>query len=485
MRKRLQELAARTQALRQDMWRTHGMEASRGKQLAFSVARVISITLSGLKENRIMARAAALSFSSLLGLGPMIALAALLSGFVLDKTQPDMAQETIENLIAYIAPQVTLAAEGDSSARQQGEFSEMISQFIQASQSGTVGIGGTLVLILIVIQLFISIEDAFNDIWGVSKGRSTGSRIVFYWTFVSLGTVLVFAGVALALSELIQINERLSEFAQDLSGSKTFGSWLAESGRQLAGILLASSALSAFFKFMPNTKVEWKAAFAGSLFTVTCFVLNNALAFLYIERIAMQRTLYGSLALPLILMIGLFTFWFCLLLGGKLSFAIQNARFRSGRVVWDELSPASQESLCLLLLGQVARRFREGEEPPSTASLSESNNIPSALTEAALARLSSLGLASIIPNKEQDISQDQSYQPAKPLEKISLLRFKRSFETCGEDMEAITDFTKEPIVELYRSLLHRARTDSIGSLSLSEALQRTDRTSQSKGEGPR
>ena len=47
------------------------------------------------------------------------------------------------------------------------------------------------------LLLFKSIEDTFNDIWGIRLGRSLLMRIVFYWTILTLGAVLFFASVAL------------------------------------------------------------------------------------------------------------------------------------------------------------------------------------------------------------------------------------------------------------------------------------------------
>lgn len=470
MRERIKSLVSKLKILKRDMWRLHGNEGKSRKSVIYSIARVISITLSGLKENRILARAAALSFSSLLGLGPMIALAVLISGFVLDQSEPGMAQDTIERIVSYIAPQVALQVPSED-GEETDEVGEMISQFIQASQSGTVGIGGTIILMVIVIQLFMSIEDAFNDIWGVAKGRSLASKIVLYWTVITLGTITIFAGLAIAVSELMQLNTRLSEFTEGIPGSETVTSWIATYGRMLGNVVLVSALLSFFYRFIPNTRVEWKAAFVGALFTVTCFVINNSFAFFYIERVALQRTLYGSLALPIILMIGLFTFWLCLLLGGKLSFAVQNARYKSGRVVWDELSLASQESLCLMLLAQIGRRFQDCEKPLSTLELANTNNLPLALTEAALGHLSDLGLASTIPVKDKEISKEHCYQPARPLEKIGLLEFRERFESHGESPDEQFFESRDPLVGTYHHLLNQARSQSIGTLTLAEAIE--------------
>ncbi|MBD5780747.1 YihY/virulence factor BrkB family protein [Pelagicoccus sp. NFK12] len=468
MNPRFQKIVSKARILQKEMWRHHGETLSKRRSVAFAIGRVIAITLSGLKENRLLARAAALSFSSLLGLGPMIALAVLLSGFVLNQAEPGMAQDTIERIVSYIAPQVSLT-EGEATA-DESSLSKLISDFITASQSGAVGIGGALVLGVIVIQLFITIEDAFNDIWGVSKGRKLMTRIVLYWTVITLGTVLVFAGIALAVTKLIELNNQFIAFTEGLPGSETVNSWLSVYGAKIGGFLLLSTLLAAFYRFIPNTQVEWKAAFVGGLFSVSCFAANNAFAFLYVERVAMQRTLYGSLSILPVLMIGLFTFWMCLLLGGRLSFAVQNARFKSGKVAWDELSQASQESLCLLLLAQISRRFRDCGEAYSSTELAQHNNLPRPLAGAALNRLVDLGLASTLPAKEKDIYNAYRYQPARPLEKIALLEFKKNFESHGSNPDDSLFDARDPLVRRYHELIDEARRTSFQQLTLADAL---------------
>ncbi len=69
--------------------------------------RIVSITWTGIGENNALSRAAALSFSSLLGLGPLVAIAMLVAGFAIDRQDDDLAVKTLNNLIKFVAPQIT------------------------------------------------------------------------------------------------------------------------------------------------------------------------------------------------------------------------------------------------------------------------------------------------------------------------------------------------------------------------------------------
>lgn len=58
------------------------------KGWGFAALRVISNAATVFPESRVASRAAALSFSSLLGLGPLIAITVLVAGFASEKTTP-------------------------------------------------------------------------------------------------------------------------------------------------------------------------------------------------------------------------------------------------------------------------------------------------------------------------------------------------------------------------------------------------------------
>ena len=57
-----------------------GEKSLRGR--LYAALRIISITITGIIETKSANRAAALSFSSLLGLGPLVAVAMLVAGFM-------------------------------------------------------------------------------------------------------------------------------------------------------------------------------------------------------------------------------------------------------------------------------------------------------------------------------------------------------------------------------------------------------------------
>ena len=125
----------------------------------YAFLRVISITISGLQELKVATRAAALSYSSLLGLGPLVAIAVLISGFALDNRDPAIMAQSLNRIIGFIAPQVvqydqpaddgtemlqavTVGPDGRPVARPAAdpELVKLITQFISSSRSGAAGV---------------------------------------------------------------------------------------------------------------------------------------------------------------------------------------------------------------------------------------------------------------------------------------------------------------------------------------------------------
>ena len=90
-----------------EIWQPLATEDRRLRGHLRGVMRVVSVTITGLLKNNITTRAAALSYASLLGLGPLVVIAVLVAGFVLNQQDPAVAMNTLTRAIQFIAPQVT------------------------------------------------------------------------------------------------------------------------------------------------------------------------------------------------------------------------------------------------------------------------------------------------------------------------------------------------------------------------------------------
>jgi hypothetical protein len=91
-----------------DIWRSSSLKERTPKAIGYAVLRVVSISITVFIESRIATRAAALSFSSLLGLGPLLVIAVLVAGFALGQNNdPDLVAKSLNKIITTLAPQLT------------------------------------------------------------------------------------------------------------------------------------------------------------------------------------------------------------------------------------------------------------------------------------------------------------------------------------------------------------------------------------------
>lgn len=446
----------------------------------YAFLRVISITGTVFKETRAASRAAALTFSSLLGLGPLVAIAVLAGGFMLGKNENShLVADKLNQLLHFLAPQISTleaqhaaanAAVGQSIAiAPSPELVDLINGFITGARSGSAGVFGVLSLILIVLLLFKTVEDAFNEIWGVRVGRSFLLRVVFYWTILTLGAVLFFAAIT-----LLGAGAFVNVFMKNLSTRLPYGtellrvlSWLLPAG----SLTLLVGLLTFFYRLIPNTRVFWRAAFAGGLVVATLLMLNNYVALFYVRRVMLTQSLYGSLGVVPVLMLGLYVFWLYVLIGGIISYAVQNVHFRNSQAAWSRLTKAVRERLLLVVLLTICRRFQAALPAVSALQLSSMIKVPTQILNECLNHLVDMKLITPVPAADNNGSPaDCLYQPARPLNRMTLFEFKVLDDNLGEDPIGGTIERIDPILHNYNTALRHLGEQAFFKKSLEELL---------------
>ncbi len=414
----------------------------------YATLRVISISATVFLESRVASRAAALSFSSLLGLGPLIAIMVLVAGFALGKNDPNLVASTITRMIKVVAPQIGQYEQlnVDPSAANP-QLADILHNIVTASGSVSAGTLGGLSLILIVLLLFKSIEDAFNDIWGVRDGRSLMMRVVYYWTILTLGTVLFFSSVA-----LLGAGAFVNVFMEKLPGGVELLHLLSWSLPVFSFLLLAGM-LMICYRVIPNTRVFWRAAAVGGAVVAALLMLNNFVAFLYVKRVVLERSLYGSLAIVPVLMLGLYIFWLYVLIGGVVSYAIQNVHFRNSQAAWSLLTESMRERLALVVFLTICRRFRDCLPPISASHLSAMLKVPTQLLNECLNRLVQMKLVTVLQAAAHSSASDHLYQPARPLNRMTLFDFKTLDDNLGDDPIGQSLEHIDPLVPRYNAAL--------------------------------
>jgi membrane protein len=373
-------------------------------------------------RNRCPLRASALAYASLLAMVPMLAVVISVSSSLLKKQGEQPIEQFIENLVAsltpaspVLGPQPADASPGGADAhaaqskyiQTRKEIAHNINQFIGNVRSGTLGVTGMVALVFVAITMLSRIETTFNDIWGVTRGRTWFARIVHYWAAITLGPVLLAVVVGLTSGPHFQgTREILAQLPLGLG-------WLMSFLFRFLPFLILSLAFAAFYQLMPNTKVLWRAALVGGVVGGSLWQLNNMISVLYVSRVVTNSKIYGSLGMVPVFMVGLYFSWIILLLGAQVAYAYQNRRTYLQEKQAEGVHQRSREFVALRLMTQVGLRFHRAERPATLTQLADSLGVPSRLAGQILHTLVDVSLLAEV------VDGESAYVPARPLSEIS------------------------------------------------------------------
>lgn len=249
------------------------------------------------KSDRVTRHAAALSFSSLLALAPIVAIAfSMLSLF----SSFDDLSGSFEAFIY----QFLLPATGD-------DLSQYIQQF--KGQAGKLTIFGLCAFLFTALLLLANIEQSFNDIWGASKGRSMASRLMVYLALVSLGPLLM--GASLTISTYL--------LSMTVIAGEEFSEHLRSAGVLLLPVVLETLAFLLLYLVMPNVRVSFVHALIGAFVAAVLFECTKRGFALYILNFSNYEAVYGALSTLPIFLIWIYLSWVVALVGAEVVAVLQ------------------------------------------------------------------------------------------------------------------------------------------------------------------
>lgn len=260
---------------------------------------VIIDVIKQFRMDRCTRHAAALSFSSLLALAPLMAIMlAMLSIF--------SSFEQIGNTLEDFIYRFFLPAAGEDVRQYLDGF---------AVQAGQLTVVGTVFFLLTALLMLSAIEQSFNDIWRVSKGRPVVQRLTVYWAMVSLGPLLM--GSSLALSTYF--------FSLNLFNDG-FASQLHTVGIEMLPFLFEMLAFWLLYLVMPNVKVSLVHGLVGAIVASCLFELTKRLFATYISNFANYEIVYGALSTLPIFLLWVYLCWVVTLIGAEVVSVLQQRK---------------------------------------------------------------------------------------------------------------------------------------------------------------
>jgi membrane protein len=339
-----------------------------------------------------------------------------------DETKPVAKPETEKSSVMLSSGETNAPSVAGNDLRiasAQKQAARYIHEFIQNTRSGTLGVTGMVLLVFVAIRMLSQIESTFNDIWGVTRGRTWLLRTALYWTTITLGPLLLIAALGLASGPHLQTTRALIT-RMPLVGGLFF---------PMLTLLILWLTFALLYQLVPNTKVKFSAALIGGIVAGSVWHLNNVFGFLYVSRVVTNSKIYGSLGLVPVFMAGLYLSWFILLFGAQIAYAFQNRTLYLQEKIAENVNQRGREFVALRLMTSIGQRFQRGQSPPTIQDMSTELGIPSRLAQQVLQTLIKTHLVIEISGAEH------AFTPARPLENINAHHVLQAMRvTVGQEL---------------------------------------------------
>lgn len=363
------------------------------RYLLYEIIKKVLLAVEYFTTKRMMDSAAALTYSTLLAIVPIMAVVfAIARGFGYNKYIETWFREALSS-----QPQVAEAIIG------------FVNSYLVHTKSGIfLGIG-LLFMLWTVIMLISNIEKAFNDIWQVSTPRSIFRTITDYMAMFLLAPIIIVVTSGISIM--------MATFANGIGETLIVGPTLRFFLRLLPYIIM-SGVFIALYVFMPNTKVKIKSAIIPG---ILAGVAMQGLQLVYIHSqiwVTGYNAIYGSFAALPLFMLWVQISWTICLFGAELAYTNQNLEKFAFRASTDDLSHRYRLLLSAYLMTLICRRFEEGKKPYTALELKLETNIPIRITHDLLENLTRVHLLSEMTNDEK--GTEAVYQPAESTARLSV-----------------------------------------------------------------
>lgn len=293
------------------------------------------LVLKRFGHDQCMRIAAALSYTTLLALVPLGAIAfAILRAFpVFDDVQANLKSIVFKNFLP------------ESVEGAQTYFDQFLGQTEGLTAIGIVALAVTAVLLL------STIESALNDIFYVKAKRPFVPRMLMFWAVLTLGPLLLGGSLSLGTYLLIVTEWVGADKIPGLGGLVT---------RLLPGVL-AVFAFTVFYAIVPYRPVKARDALIGGLVAGVLFGIVRKLFALYITAFPAYQTIYGAVSMLPIFFIWMYVSWAIVLIGAEISASLPHWGRARAAESFDALVPARQLEAALAALEDLWRKTR-GED---------------------------------------------------------------------------------------------------------------------------
>jgi membrane protein len=384
-----------------------------------------------LIKNRAGQQAAALSYHTIFGLVPLAVVTLLIfQSIPAYKGMGDKVKGLIYEQLHLSTIEYTDAANPEKSIKLTEHFDRVVGKVFTGMNEGTIALLSAVLIIWAALGLLSTIEKAFNDIWHVGKGRDLLHRIINYWALLTLGPLLLGAGVYVT-----------TRYAVIGRIEKTVLSNIAPA---VLSYIVAVVAFFLLYLVLPNTKVRAKAAVFGAAVAALAWSFAKWGFGLYVTKLIPYSEVYGVLGLIPMVVFWIFITWLTVLFGLQLTFTMQHLKSLDAA----EIAAAKKteeyfianDLTAINIVREVAAAFEQNNAPLAAEVISSKLNIPAEFVEKILNHLVGSGI--IVKSSEPRVGFVPAREPANIslsdiAEAVAKVSFAQSATGQPEGLEQI------------------------------------------------
>ena len=289
----------------EDIWSLELEDFGKAKQRFLNYLKVALITIKKSGNDKLGLYAVSLSFFSAMSAVPFMAVALAVTGGVgFQKVLKDLLYENFSS---------------------NNELLNWLMQFanniIETGQKDVFGLISFFFFVWIVIWMIINVEKSFNEIWNVERNRSLTKRFLYYFGVLITAPFIII----IFLSVYTVFTNQISNIGYGLNFHESIGFVL----QWFLFYAMVLFTFTVMYKYIPNVKVHFRAAFNAALISAAAFVIMQ---YLYMEtQILVSRinAVYGAFAAVPLFLIWMNVSWVIILIGAEISHAFQYVKLEN------------------------------------------------------------------------------------------------------------------------------------------------------------
>ncbi|GFK94304.1 hypothetical protein NNJEOMEG_02146 [Fundidesulfovibrio magnetotacticus] len=357
-------------------------------------------------RNRGLLLAASLSYTTVLSLVPLLAVAfSVAKGFGI--YEAPYLREALMRLTA-----------------EKGDVVDAVLGYIQNTNVKALGFIGVATLFVTSVGLISSMESAFNIIWHAPERKGLWGRFSNHVTVILVCPIFLLA--AFSLSATLQ-NAAIVQWMREIE--------LVNQALSLAltalPMAMVSVALFVVYTFLPNVRVRPLAALAGALAAGVAWQSCQALYIRYQIGVTGYNAIYGSFAQIPLLLVWLYVSWLIVLAGAEIANAAQNFVRVAGEDEARGWSVAERREQAVALALMLAARAEDRSGPLTAGEAARVLGVPVKFAEEELERLTRSGMAL----RAEAPGGDAGYALAGAPDRITVAEVAMAWAWAREDGE--------------------------------------------------